>query len=182
MLWCCGNLQSCDNCPFSSRAAAFSLLGWTVPSLASSCFSLISSFFFFYYKYHLHNSLSFPWPIKRSVGFLLAAAVEKGWKFPKKLSTFLPYCSAILLIFTCLRGMKTYIQRWPWWSRSKDSLLLMQGAWVWSLAGELVEKAMAPHSSTLAWRIPWAEEPGRLQSMGSHRVGHDWSGLAVAGN
>ena len=33
-------------------------------------------------------------------------------------------------------------------------------------------KAMAPHSSTLAWKIPWAEEPGRLQSMGSHRVGH----------
>ena len=37
------------------------------------------------------------------------------------------------------------------------------------------EKAMAPHSSTLAWKIPWAEEPGRLQSMGSLRVGHDWA-------
>ena len=36
------------------------------------------------------------------------------------------------------------------------------------------EKAMAPHSSTLAWKIPWTEEPGRLQSMGSLRVGHDW--------
>jgi len=36
-----------------------------------------------------------------------------------------------------------------------------------------VEKAMATHSSTLAWRIPWTEEPGRLQSMGSRRVGHD---------
>ena len=35
------------------------------------------------------------------------------------------------------------------------------------------EKAMAPHSSTLAWKIPWMEEPGRLQSMGSRRVGHD---------
>ena len=35
------------------------------------------------------------------------------------------------------------------------------------------EKAMAPHSSTLAWKIPWIEEPGRLQSMGSLRVGHD---------
>ena len=34
---------------------------------------------------------------------------------------------------------------------------------------------MAPHSSTLAWKIPWAEEPGRLQSMGSLRVGHDWA-------
>ena len=38
-----------------------------------------------------------------------------------------------------------------------------------------LEKAMATHSSTLAWRIPWTEEPGRLQSMGSLRVGHDWA-------
>ena len=37
------------------------------------------------------------------------------------------------------------------------------------------EKAMAPDSSTLAWKIPWMEEPGRLQSMGSLRVGHDWA-------
>ena len=37
---------------------------------------------------------------------------------------------------------------------------------------ESAEKAMAPHSSTLAWKIPWTEEPGRLQSMGSWRVGH----------
>ena len=36
-----------------------------------------------------------------------------------------------------------------------------------------LEKAMATHSSTLAWKIPWTEEPGRLQSMGSQRVGHD---------
>ena len=35
------------------------------------------------------------------------------------------------------------------------------------------EKAMAPHSSPLAWKIPWMEEPGRLQSMGSLGVGHD---------
>ena len=37
------------------------------------------------------------------------------------------------------------------------------------------EKAVAPHSSTLAWKIPWTEEPGRLQSMGSLGVGHDWA-------
>ena len=36
------------------------------------------------------------------------------------------------------------------------------------------EKVMAPHSSTLAWKLPWTEEPGRLQSMGWQRVGHDW--------
>ena len=46
----------------------------------------------------------------------------------------------------------------------------------WSFDGALElssEKAMAPHSSTLAWKIPWMEEPGRLQSMESLRVGHD---------
>ena len=39
----------------------------------------------------------------------------------------------------------------------------------------VTEKAMAPCYSTLAWKIPWTEEPGRLQSMGSRRVGHDWA-------
>ena len=38
-----------------------------------------------------------------------------------------------------------------------------------------LEKVMAPHSSTLAWKIPWTEEPGRLQSMGLLRVRHDWA-------
>ena len=48
--------------------------------------------------------------------------------------------------------------------------------WTLEIAGSYtlpLEKAMAPHSSTLAWKIPWTEEPGRLQSMGSRRVGHD---------
>ena len=50
----------------------------------------------------------------------------------------------------------------------------MQETWVQSLDWEdPLEKEMATHSSTLAWRIPWREEPGRLQSMGSQRVGHD---------
>ena len=47
--------------------------------------------------------------------------------------------------------------------------------WVWSLGREdPLEKEMATHSSILACRIPWTEEPGRLQSMGLQRVGHDW--------
>ena len=50
----------------------------------------------------------------------------------------------------------------------------MQETRVQSLHREdLLEKEMATHSSTLAWRIPWMEEPGGLQSMGSQRVGHD---------
>ena len=50
----------------------------------------------------------------------------------------------------------------------------MQESWIQSLGQEdLLEKQMATHSSILAWKIPWMEEPGRLQSMGSQRVGHD---------
>ena len=55
-------------------------------------------------------------------------------------------------------------------------LPLMRETWVGSLGQEdPLEKEMATHSSILAWRIPWTEEPGGLQSMGSQRVGHDWA-------
>ena len=54
------------------------------------------------------------------------------------------------------------------------SFLKVRGTiWVQLLPQE--EKAMVPHSSTLAWKILWTEEPGRLQSMGSRRVGQDWA-------
>ena len=50
----------------------------------------------------------------------------------------------------------------------------MQKIWVRSLGRkDPLEKEMATHSIILAWKIPWTEEPGRLQSMGSQRVGHD---------
>ena len=65
----------------------------------------------------------------------------------------------------------------------------VQETWVRSLGWEdPLEKEMATHSSTLAWKIPWTEEPGRLQSMGLQRVGHDcanslslrrWQGMRV---
>ena len=51
----------------------------------------------------------------------------------------------------------------------------MQGTWVQSLDWEdSLEKGMVSHYSSLAWRIPWTEEPGRLQSMGSQRIRHGW--------
>ena len=56
----------------------------------------------------------------------------------------------------------------------------VQETWVQSLGQEdPLEKEMATHSSTLAWKIPWMEDPGRLQCMGSQRVGHDWLDKAV---
>ena len=54
------------------------------------------------------------------------------------------------------------------------NLPAMQETWVWFLGWEdPLEKEMATHSSIPAWRIPWTEEPGGLQSMGSQRVGHN---------
>ena len=54
------------------------------------------------------------------------------------------------------------------------NLPAVQETWVQSLGWEdPLEKEMATHSSTLAWKVPWTEEPGRLQSMGSQRVGQD---------
>ena len=70
---------------------------------------------------------------------------------------------------------------------SWDGLVLIVDSWIicslqpFVLAwGEDEEKATATHSSVLAWRIPGTAEPGGLPSMGSHRVGHDWSDLAAA--
>ena len=59
---------------------------------------------------------------------------------------------------------------WPW-----ENLLLKKNYRHIQVTVILLEKAMAPHSSTLACKIPWTEEPGRLQPMGSLRVGHNWA-------
>ena len=59
-------------------------------------------------------------------------------------------------------------------ARTVKNPLAMQETWVQSLGWEdPLEKRKATHSSTMAWRIPWTEEAGGLQSMGSHRVGHN---------
>ena len=59
-------------------------------------------------------------------------------------------------------------------AQTVENLPAMLKTWVRSLGQEdPLEKGMATHSSILAWRIPWTEEPGGLQSMGSQRVGHN---------
>ena len=67
------------------------------------------------------------------------------------------------------------------WVKNLPSICLqeMQETQVWSLGWEdPLEEGMATHSNILAWRIPWTEEPGGLQSTGSQRVRHNWSNLA----
>ena len=61
-------------------------------------------------------------------------------------------------------------------TQSIKHLPAVQETWVWSLGREdPLEKGMATHYSILAWRIPWMEEPGRLQSTGSQRFRQDWT-------
>ena len=68
----------------------------------------------------------------------------------------------------------TYDRRASLVAQRVKQLSEMQETWVQSLGQEdSLEKEMATHSSTLAWKIPWMEEPGALQSIGSQRVGHD---------
>ena len=89
----------------------------------------------------------------------------------------------------CCGGSSTPKTHWNWVCESSLSshslsevlaqmvkhLPTMLETRVWSLDPEdPLEKEMATHSSTLAWRIPWVEEPGGLQSMGLQRVGHNW--------
>ena len=63
----------------------------------------------------------------------------------------------------------------PWVPQTVRNLPVMQETQVWSLGQEdPLEKEMATYSGILAWRIPWTEEPGGLQSPGLQRVGHDW--------
>ena len=65
----------------------------------------------------------------------------------------------------------------PWWTPESNNYcrqLHLKGKKIHNELLPTYQKAMAPHSSTLAWKIPWMEEPGRLQSMGSRRVRHDW--------
>ena len=71
---------------------------------------------------------------------------------------------------------------WAWWAavhgvaKSRTGL----GDFTFTFHIHALEKEMAAYSSVLAWRIPGTGEPGRLLSMGLHRVGHDWSDLAAA--
>ena len=72
------------------------------------------------------------------------------------------------LIFICIDLVTSLV------AQIVERLPIMWETWVQSLGWEdPLEKAMATHSSTLAWKIPWTEECGRLQSMGSQTVGHD---------
>ena len=80
-------------------------------------------------------------------------------------------------MFSFLRNLHTALHGLPWWCSSKELCTMQETrkTRARSLGWEHpLEEGMATHSSVLAGRIPWTEEPGGLQSMGSQRVRHDW--------
>ena len=123
------------------------------------------------------------------------------WQFLRKWNTDLPYLAYFWVVWlsskesACNAGDPSSIlgsRRFPW-RRDRLSIPVFlvfpggsvvknppavqerQEMWVWSLGREdPLKKCMAAHSGILAWRIPWTEQSGRLQSIGSQRVRHDW--------
>ena len=85
------------------------------------------------------------------------------------------------LQYSCLENS---VDRGAWWAAvhgvAKSRMQLRDFTFTFHF--HALEKEMATHSTVLAWRIPGTGEPGGLRSMGSHRVGHDWSDLAAALN
>ena len=111
--------------------------------------------------------------------------MEAGDFLNQKHSAFagFPLCRSKLLSSI----LRTTIVRWEIWVKTIVLLFsLCTVMWysplfedvttnIYTIERNFKQKAMAPHSSTLAWKIPWTEEPGRLQSMGSRRVAQDWA-------
>ena len=92
-------------------------------------------------------------------------------------------CSILFCLFICLLflllllkvGHLMYDNSY-WGGSDSKEFACSVGDWIWSLGWkDSLEKGMATHSSFLAQRVPWSEEPGRLQSMELQRVGHDWA-------
>ena len=98
-----------------------------------------------------------------------ASFIHTWWDF--RGSVHSPDCSQILLMSHSDPLWITWVCVYALLGNSCDE----RAHHLWRTVRMLSEKAVAPHSSTLAWKIPWMEEPGGLQSMGSRRVRHDWA-------
>ena len=107
----------------------------------------------------LFSSIYLHWSLKKAFLFLFAILWNSAFKWVYLSFSPLPFASLFTVVAQTVKRLCT-----------------MRETRVQSLDLEdPLEKETAIHSSTIAWKIPWTEEPGRLQTMGSQRVGHDWA-------
>ena len=108
--------------------------------------------------------------IRQSLWALLCLILSHLYRWMKIFNRFFCITFKTMCYLKSVCSPSLYI----WWvSFSKGEGTFQEHIWI-----DLefcMEKAMAPHSNTLAWKIPWTEEPGGLQSVGSRRVGHNWA-------
>ena len=136
-------------------------------------------FFLLYNIVYLHYTLSWPGPLETfCFVFSVLPIPECLFPFPSWGKFYLICLQYVFIPFL------SFFSFWDSFNISRTSLVAqtvkrlstVRETWVRALGWEdPLEKEMAIHSGTIAWKIPWTEEPGRLQSMGSRRVGHDWA-------
>ena len=100
--------------------------------------------------------------------------VTQSWTRLKRLSSSSIYVTNLSLNLSNLK-QQLLSHRLPWWLSGKASACNAGDPGSIPGSGSSLEKGMTIHSRILAWRAPWTEEPGGLQSMGSQRVRHDWA-------
>ena len=104
--------------------------------------------------------------------FFTTSATREAWSNRINIIKLIYWSLMFEREFPLVEMQLNYLHRWL---SDKKSSRQWRRHWVWSVGQEdPLEQEMATHSSILAWKIPQTEEPGRLQSMGSQRVGHDW--------
>ena len=165
-IWDLGSSPRDWNCtPCIGR---WSLNHWTTREVSSMELFFLSFLFFFKPAYPLARNLDSE--VWEGV-WLLLLLIPQEWRSPLRWNLFV--YELVFLHESEEQGFWSKIT-WLW------ILALPHGCWV--ILGnflhrtcKMVKKAMVTHSSILAWKIPWTEEPGGLQSMGSQRVRHNWA-------
>ena len=161
---------SCQVSPFSPTPGVCSnscpMSGWCCLTISSS-----ASLFSFCVQ-------SFPASGFFPMNWLFPSGGQKHWSFSFSISPSNEYSGLISFridwfdILVVQGTLKSLLQQ-----HILKASILQYAAFFMVHLSHLLEKAIAAHSSTLAWKIPWTEEPGGLQSMGSLRVGHNWATL-----
>jgi len=183
------------------------LFPYEIPKAKALHYSKCGSFFYRQHNFTWENKfllLVWLWPTRFKVVTLaslfkehvILSSIQQMWNSsqinsPQTGLTYIPLSGWERGLYTANHSQWTYIfcripplllnlklaTGLPWWSSGWDSMLPMQGPGFDPHSGNYMEKEMTAYSWILAWRIPWREEPGRLQSMGLQRVRHDWSDL-----